>query len=69
MKLKFFNDFEEQIHSDKISLYLQCPKCKNTGQYHGYPSNPVLSTVFCNYCGFAGMGTFFKQSKRKEYQR
>lgn len=66
MKLKFFNDYEGQIDPDEISLYLQCPKCKNTWQYHDYFSNPVASTVSCDYCGYENMGVCFKKAIKKK---
>lgn len=44
----------------KPKLELQCPKCKFRAPYSGYPSEPILSTILCLACGYAGPGATFK---------
>ena len=41
-------------------LKLKCPRCGKVAEYAGYPSDPVLSTVLCLHCRYAGSGATFE---------
>ena len=41
-------------------LKLTCPRCHRLKEYAGYPPDPILSTVLCLNCRYAGPGGTFE---------